>query len=135
MTNFADDLNKFTLKVHAQTRGVFMRTVQLVQGSVVHGSPVTGAPGQPVKTGYLKNSWQPIRESATSYLIATNVVYAPEIEAGMRLARTGQVTGNTTQRLTLRSPTGGFHSVALTIAGFQRLVAQAIEESGEGRAP
>lgn len=109
--SFASDVRAFTQKVNGRSREVFLGVAMAAHESVVEGSPITGAPGQPVDTGNLKTSWQLAIEGDQA-LITTNVVYAPQIEDGTRAGRA----------LTLRSPTGGFHSVRLTIAGFQRIV-------------
>ncbi len=122
--SFASDLSRFAVKVTARSKHVVAAMVADVQESIVDGSPVTGAPGQPVDTGALKNSWQGVVDpSGWSGTVGTNLVYAPIIEEGMMVARTGQVTGATGQRLTLRSRVGGFHSVKLTVANADRLQA------------
>lgn len=119
---FADDLRIFAAKVQARNQAVFVNTCAAAKDSIQNGSPVTGAPGQPVDTSNLKASWQLTFDSPSSALISTNVVYAPFIEEGVAPVRSGNVTGTTKQRLTLRSPVGGFHSVALTVAGLSRIV-------------
>lgn len=75
--------------------------------SIVEGSEITGAPGQPVASGDLKRSWKMEQETPNRVLIATDKFYAPWIEEGVNM--------------TLRSTEGGFHSVALTTAGMQRI--------------
>lgn len=94
------------------TQRVFISVALMAKASIQFGSPVTGSPGQPVDTGYLRNSWQigwdavprfpgtgegadadptglqPIEDTgdpmkATRALIATNVEYAEVIEAGV----------------------------------------------------
>lgn len=107
--SFADDLNAFFAKTRYKTQTAFVNSANAVKESVVHGSAVTGAPGQPVDTGNLKASWQLTFDSPTEALVSTNVEYAPIIEYNVRGA-------------TLRSKVGGFHSVALTVAGFEKLV-------------
>jgi hypothetical protein len=116
MSSFADDLNAFTVKLEAQHAAIFSQVVDAVHDSIVNGSPVTAAPGQPVDTGDLKSSWIKSFDSPTSAEITTNVVYAPSIEDGVSYAH-GE------KPLTQHSPVGGFHSVALTVAGFDLLVA------------
>lgn len=124
---YAAGLRAWQIATQAKTRAVFADMAAAVHESIVDGSPVTGAPGQPVDTSNLKTSWQldfaPDMRSAT---IGTNVAYAPDIEDGMRTARSGQVTGRTQQRLTLRSRVGGFHSVKLTVANADRLLAAVV---------
>ena len=111
--SFTDDINTFTVKVQTQTREVFANVASHAYESVVNGSPVTGAPGQPIDTGALRASWQLTFDSPTDASIITNMVYAPAIEDGV----------GSHGPLTLRSQVGGFHSVALTIVGLPAIVA------------
>lgn len=115
---FGGDLRAQTLKVQHAPREVFQRAVALLHESIVEGSELTGAPGQPVDTGYLKNSWMLVFDTPTSATISTNVVYAESIEDGRSYAHGGA-------KMQLRSAVGGFHSVALSVAGFDQLVQQA----------
>lgn len=109
---FADDLRGFTAKVNARTQAVFVNTCAAAKDSIQVGSPVTGAPGQLVDTGNLRASWQLEFESPTSALISTNVEYAEQMETGTRDGKA----------LVQRSQVGGFHSVALTRVGLNRIV-------------
>jgi len=106
--SFGDDLRLFADKVEARVQDVFIGCTGEVQRSVVEGSEVTAAPGQPVDTGTLKGSWIGEFESADAWHTTTNVEYAPYIEEGVGM--------------TLRSEVGGFHSVALTRGGWQKIV-------------
>jgi hypothetical protein len=119
MTSFRDQMRAETaLRINAFGE-TFVRAVQLTTESIVEGSPITGAPGQPVRTGNLKASWQTSFESPLSARISTNVEYALPIEEGV--GRFGP--------LTLRSAVGGFGSVKLTVANFDRVVEQAKRET------
>lgn len=109
---FAEDVSRFAVVVDRRARDVHNRVADGAYESVVNGSPLTGAPGQPVDTGNLRASWQNIVEGPLTRRIVTNTVYAPAIEDG---ARAGKA-------LTLRSQVGGWHSVKLTIAAWRRLV-------------
>lgn len=118
---FADEIRQWTEKVKAREQAVFDGVVQALHASIVEGSTVTGSPGQPVAIdghGELKESWEVVRESPDVAVIATDVEYAPEIELGVRQGKA----------LTLRAPVGGFHSVALTVAGFDKVVADVVKE-------
>lgn len=110
-------------------KDTFVGIVEEATRSVVEGSALTGAPGQPVDTGYLKASWQTVFDSPSQATIGTNTVYAPSIEDGVSYAHGGTA-------LTLRSPVGGFHSVALTVAGMDRIKKAVVErvkrERGRG---
>jgi hypothetical protein len=120
--SFAQDVRMFTRTVEARARDAFVGIATAVHESVQIGSALTGAPGQPVDTGRLRASWQLLFETPTRALIATNVVYAPPIEDGV-----GQYGP-----LTLRSQVGGWHSVALTIAGFQKIVDAEVRKAAAG---
>lgn len=101
-----------TVRVQSVLREHFLDVCAESERSIVEGSELTGAPGQPVDEGTLKASWQiafPDEDTAT---IGTNVVYAEPIEDGV--GKYGP--------LTLRSQVGGWHSVKLTVAGFSRIV-------------
>ncbi len=113
---FADDVRRFAVKVEAKSKAHFVNTVHAVHQSIQDGSPITGAPGQPVQTGNLRGSWQVDFESPASAIVASSKEVAPynqAIEDGV----------GPHGPLTLRSTVGGFHSVAKTINGFDRLVA------------
>jgi hypothetical protein len=112
MGQFADKFKRFSAKVETKSHDVFVATAVHAQHSIQFGSPITGAPGQLVDTGNLRNSWQLEFPSKESARISTNVVYAREMEDGTREGRA----------LIQRSPTGGFHSVRLTIVGLQRIL-------------
>lgn len=113
MGAFKEDVLRFTRTVEAKHKHVFAGIATAVHDSIVNGSAITGAPGQPVDTGTLKASWQPEFIDANTFQTSTNVEYAPVIEDNLRGA-------------TLRSSVGGFHSVALTVAGFDRIVASEV---------
>ena len=114
--SFANDLAAFRAKVEARQRAVFVNTVVAVKDSITVGSPVTGAPGQPVDTGNLLGSWQLTFPGEWVGEVATNVEYAPAIEEGV----------GPHGPMTLRSAVGGFHSVALTRSNFDRLVGDVV---------
>lgn len=111
MSRFGEDLRRFVTKVTTTQHEQFVGVVDLAFTSIVEGSPVTGAPGQPVDTGTLKSSWQKTFPSRDTGEITTNVVYAPGIENAV--GPHGPIT--------LRSPVGGFHSVALTVARMDKI--------------
>lgn len=93
-----DRMGQFSKKRY---RKVYKRTVDEAFRSIVHGSPRTGAPGQPVKTGRLKNSWKRRVDGPFNTAIFSDVPYAGIIEHNTRGAQ-------------LRSEVGGFHSVRIT---------------------
>jgi hypothetical protein len=116
---FQVDLDRFVTKIRARHAAVFQRSVLLTYESIKLGSPITGAPGQPVDTGALRNSWQVEFITPFEAKISSVLLYAQSIEDGI-----GQHGP-----LTLRSVVGGFHSVKLTIAGFDQIVAHALGDT------
>lgn len=112
--SFSADLRAFTVKVEARTQDIFNGVVAETQRSIVEGSEITGAPGQPVDIGTLRASWQVWYERPFIGVVATNIVYAPAIEDGV----------GPYGPLTLRSQVGGWHSVKLTQAGMNRIIEQ-----------
>lgn len=126
---FDAQLAEFLRKAEARRKAVFLNTVAAVKDSVVNGSSITGAPGQPVDTGTLKASWIAEFEGPESASISTNIAYAPVIEdntrsaynpAGVQPERKPVSEGGT--RRIGKSTVGGPHSVKMTVAGFERLV-------------
>lgn len=90
------------------TQEHFVNTAVAVHDSIVHGSPITGAPALPVDTGALRASWQLTFPSPDVALIATGgIPYAIYVEEN--------VNGVTFKN-------GGPHGVELTRLGFWRLV-------------
>jgi hypothetical protein len=123
MGAFTDRIRRFTASVATDLPVLFVAIATHAHRSAQEGSPVTGARGQPVQSGNLRLSIQLEFPTPTSARISTNVIYARDIEDGVRLARSGQVTGSTSQRLVLRSPVGGFHSFRLTRMHLPEIVA------------
>jgi hypothetical protein len=123
--DFASTMQAIVARVLADSQAVLLGVATHVHRSIVEGSEVTGAPGQPVDTGALRTSWQLSFPSPGRALISTNLVYAPIIESGIRPIGSGRgnATGRTGTRITLRSPVGGFHSVQITIDALPRIVA------------
>lgn len=131
--DFSRALELFAVKAKFATHEVFVRSAQLAHESIKVGSQISGAPGQPLDTGALRNSWI-LDVGATEATITTNIAYAPVIENGVRAAydargvqpvRKRQAEGGTPRR---KSTVGGPHSVKLTINGFGRIVAHAARE-------
>jgi phage gpG-like protein len=101
------------LRIGTMLNDVFVASVVEAHRSIKEGSELTGAPGQPVDTGALRNSWQFEFNDPNHATIGTNMEYAEPIEDGV--GRFGP--------LTLQSSVGVFHSVKLTAANFDRVVA------------
>ena len=124
--SFSGDLLRFRLKTEKRANAVFVNVAALTKASITDGSPVTASPGQPVDTGFLKNSWQLTFPSPNVAEIVTKCAYAPVIEHNLRSAF---VPGGSMppveeggSRPHIKSTVGGHHSVKYTVAGFGRLV-------------
>lgn len=116
------DFTEARARFEQRRRDVFVGVVQKAHESIQVGSPITGSPGQPVDTGFLRNSWQAVFESDTEAVVGTNVEYAEPIEDG--IGPHGE--------LTLRSEVGGFHSVKITRAGMGRIIEHVTAEVERG---
>ena len=134
---FDADLKRFAIKVEARNRGVLENMATLVHDSIVKGSAITGAPGQPVDTGYLAGSWIRVVGSVDAE-IATDAQYAPVIEHNLRTAfdpkgkpAPPRVNPDGSFRRPIKSTVGGHHSVKLTVGAADRLLAEAVRELGD----
>jgi phage gpG-like protein len=134
MSDFADQVRAFSLKVETRNADVFKNVVSATLDSIVNGSAVTGSPGQPVGQygpgyhpgevgGALKTSWTMELDSPTSptsAIIGTNSPYAVQNEYGISATNGPYVQ---------HSSVGGRHSVAHTVAGFGLIVADAVAKA------
>ena len=117
MTPFSEALKGFSFLSEARITEAFTESTDEVRRSVLTGSELTGAPGQPVDTGNLLNSWHAERVSETRWQLSTNTAYAEYIEDG------GNSRGQfNPARGDPRSEVGGYHSVKLTRTGWDRIV-------------
>jgi hypothetical protein len=119
-----DDLRREGAKLEAMTADVFAGVVLALHASIKEGSAVTAAPGQPVDTGRLRNSWAFEFDGPTRAAISTDVEYAQAVEDGV--GPHGPVAYG-------KSGVGGSHSVALTIAGAARLVDREVQRASARR--
>lgn len=107
---FNRGLEKFIEIVFEREERLFGQVQRHIERSIREGSEVTGAPGQPVKTGRLLGSWKRFGTLASRDVVfASALVYAPIIEDNWRQA-------------TLRSKVGGFHSVKITKMNYRWIV-------------
>ena len=136
MDDFRSSLSAFTLQTHGQLQRVVTKCSEHVHASITDGSPLTGAPGQPVDTGYLKASWTRTASSPVEWHISTNVAYAPVIEHNDRAfyndAGDTRPSGTGPGGKHIKSTVGGNHSVELTRAAWPQIVAFAVEEVNSG---
>lgn len=119
MSSFASDVQKFADETRRRQQRVFAGAVQESFRSIRDGSPITGAPGQPVVTGGMRDSWRIIVEGHR-VLIVTNHPGAPAIEYATKKGRA----------LVTHSGRGGSHSLVLTKLGFQNIVDTVVGNEG-----
>lgn len=129
--SFGDDTRSFTLLARKRLGAVFLAAAEEAHRSVVDGSVLTGAPGQPVDTGYLKNSWIFEPKTPETIEISTNVSYAPAVEDNAResydprgVDRPKSLDSSRGAGGATKSTVGGNHSVKLTVAAWPRVVTE-----------
>jgi len=107
---FAKDFHAELLEMSKLAKDRFRTTIDIMEEetlrSIKEGSGITGAPGQPVKTGRLRASWKSVRKNQWAFDVSSDAPYAEIIEYNTRGA-------------TLRSRVGGFHSVAITTLNYR----------------
>lgn len=115
--SFADQIAQFTAKTSANVRAVHAEASTLTFESVVEGSAITGAAGQPVaqsgspNDGELRDSWKKEAVSPTETVISTDSSYAQDVE--------DNIHGFTFKN-------HGPHSVKQTVANFDLIVDAAV---------
>lgn len=109
--SFAQQMAAFNTRLRRKVNVLSEDVRDEVFRSVVHGSEITTAPGQPVDTGTLRDSWQR----------TTVAPHVEEITSTDNPAKVASIEHNW-RGATLRSSVGGFHSLAITRLGFNRIV-------------
>lgn len=120
------------IEIGTQLQDVFTTAVLLAHGSIRDGSGLTGAPGQPRDEGTLYNSYLFEFDGPDRATIGSNVDYALAVEDGVGPHGAVQYGA---ENPTSPAQQGGSHSVALTVAGFDRLLDEAKRQvRSQGRA-
>jgi hypothetical protein len=112
---FKDQTQAFSVKTFRMAKDVFVGCTEVVHESITTGHVVTAAPGQPVQSGALLNSWTPQFIDANTWQDTTHLSYAPSIEDLVSYAHGGTP-------ITIRSAVGGGHSVKMTRVAWSRIV-------------
>lgn len=110
--DFINAIKLFDGNIQSRTQRIIKRSVLLAYNSIRIGSAITGAPGQPVKSGDLLASWNVTWMDRWTAIVSSDLIYAHLIEAGI----------GAHGPLTLRSKVGGFHSVKLTAMNWDKIV-------------
>lgn len=104
-TTFTSHLPEFERRLTNEWAAIHDGVVELAHNSLVYGSAMTGAPGQPADLR--EGQFKIIRESELETTVATDDPSARSVEDGISYKHGGVP-------ITLHSPIGGFHSLALT---------------------
>lgn len=105
--SFADQMNAFVAKSKKNLGAIREGTDDEMFRSIVDGSELTGAPGQPVgKSGKLRDSWTQ-EKSATDTVTSSDAPYATAVEENW---------GN------VDYSNHGPHSLKITVVAFPRVV-------------
>lgn len=116
---FAADLQRAGATIFAKCHAIYERVADLAFDSIVHGSALTGAPGQPIAApifehaGALRASWKQTQASPNVITISTDFGYAPFVEDNLK---------------GFRFRSGGPHGVKLTVLAADRIVAAAMQQ-------
>ena len=116
---FRDDMNRINDAVDRRAQLFLVFAIGIIAQSIRDGHELTGAPGQPVDTANLLNSWQERFPEVDVGEVITNVIYAPVIED--LIGRFGPIQ--------IRSEVGGGHSVKLTRAAWQKIADAAMTQA------
>lgn len=119
---FSAGFGRFRMKVEAFSVDLLPRVGELMYESIVNGSPITGAPGQPELSGDLERSYELTFPTPDSVQVATMSSYAVPNETGIRAGGGKYVQ---------HSSKGGRWSVSLTRRGLQNIVDVAAREVAE----
>lgn len=120
--SFASDMKGFSIKIEKMTPAIMVGVTNRIHQSIVgtgSADPLTGAPGQPVDTGFLRNSWT-VSVTGGVGTVQTNAAYAVPIEHGV----------GPHGPMKVRSAVGGFHSVKMTIAHASLIQAEVVRTLG-----
>lgn len=126
MTRFDLDMASIATELRADLYKLFDDSVNMAAESIINGSPITGAPGQPVEEDVLRKSWVKTKISPTHATVLTDNEYAEPNETG--IPPIGMKTYN------LLSPVGGRYSISKTVAGWGAIVDAAIAGQGQSLA-
>jgi|SRR5262245_4567427 len=140
MDDGSRDIEKIKKMLDRRIRDFETQIGDAVLTSIRDGSSITSAPGQPVVTGELRDSFKFV-QIGTRLRVFSSLFWAPFIEEGSRTRQfriAGQRAGllgglfATKRQLTLRSKRGGFHSVKLTRVNIQPLVDDIVRKVAQG---
>lgn len=104
--SFDSDIDSFIAHMEEEKERIETAAAAEVFRSVVFGSEITGAPGQPVHSGELRDSWTMVKGENETVISSDHHAAVPVEENWSNVTFHNH----------------GPHSVALTEAGWQRIV-------------
>jgi hypothetical protein len=119
--SFSEEMVALAEQIDRENNSLLDRVADTMLESIVNGSELTGAPGQPIAEGDVPNAgklWSSWRKSAPtneSRELSTDVEYAIDVEDNPR---------------NLQFARGGAHSVRLTLAAFDTIVDHELAAGG-----
>lgn len=123
-TVWLSKLPEFARELRTTERMIFREVTELAAESIIHGSTLTGSPGQPTDlkdedptTG---KEWQTIYENENTALIGNADPSARSVEDGISYRHGGRPLTK------LKSGGGGFHSLALTYQNADKIIAEVV---------
>lgn len=124
----ANDIRRFARSCERNLEAAYRGSKLAALNSIRYGSDITGSPGQPVRAGTLRDSWEIEDEDVFRAMIFTTSPYALSNEDGIARPGGGPYV--------LRSAVGGRWSVLKTRRNFDRLVEDVVTKllSGQRRA-
>lgn len=120
----ASEIRAFARKCELNMQATAEGSKRAALNSIKYGSKLTGAPGQPVQEGDLRESWGMEDESPTVARIFTSSAYAVPNETGV---------GPNGGPYRLRAPEGGRWSVLKTSRNFDKLVDDVVGKLVKGQ--
>lgn len=117
MTRFSAQLQTFAIKTHSNAEAVVTSVTDTVYSELINGGQLSGAPGQPHD---LRDKFEVTRGSLTSTIV-TSDKSARSVEDGVSHKHGVPLTK-------LKSPLGGFHSLALILAARQAIIDNAVRK-------
>lgn len=123
-TLWLSNLPEFARELQTTERFIHRYVTELAADSIINGSALTGSPGQPHDLADADPSsgkdWEIVYEGETSSTIGNADKSARSVEEGFSHKHGRPLTK-------LKSPQGGFHSVAITHQNSDKIVASVIQ--------
>lgn len=125
MTTFTSRLPVFLRQLDADVPALRRELAKEAYESIVNGSSLTGAPGQPADLR--EGQWTIAETGPDTTTVGTSEKSARSVEDGISYKHGGRLLKK------LKSPLGGFHSTKLTHQNAEPLVKKVVNSVRRGR--